>query len=159
MADPTEVDESDTDEEGAPARKNWRKELTGRAEQAEAKAAELERKLALSEAGLAGLSDKQVKALLATHEGEVSAAGFMATAKDLGFKVEVVEGTDADPEQAQRDAEVAEVSRFSGAEAPSGGGSGTSQAEINAKINAFDTPEALRDYVLANSELFGVGEG
>jgi len=155
MADPTEVEQSDDHTESSVV-----KELRVKAkrlDQAEAKTAELERKLALSEAGLTGLTDKQVKALLSAHEGEITAEAIKATADELGFAAKVeTAGVEVDSEQAQRDAEVAEVSRFSGAEAPSGGG-GMTPADVNAKIASFESPEALKEWVIANPELFSTG--
>lgn len=61
-----------------------------RAKQLENELAELRRERALEKAGLktaAGndLSERQIKALLATHEGEMTAEALRATAADLGF--------------------------------------------------------------------------
>lgn len=153
MADPTEVEESDD----RPAR-NWRKELEDKAKQAEAKAAELERKLAFSEAGLTGLSAKQVKALLAAHEGDVTAEAIKATADDLGFFVGEPAAKDdvTDPEQVQRDAEVSELAKFAGAPTPSGSAV-MSADEVKAQIDSFTSPEALKDWVLANPDFFTTG--
>ena len=153
MADPTEVEES----EDRPAR-NWRKELEDRAKQAEAERDELKRELAFSEAGLVGLSAKQRKALLAAHEGDVTAEAIKATADDLGFFVGEPAAKDdvADPEQVQRDQEVSELAKFAGAPTPSGSAVMTPD-EVKAKIDSFTSPEALKDWVLANPDLFSSG--
>ena len=152
MADPTEVEESDD----RPAR-NWRKELEDRAKQAEAERDELKRELAFSEAGLVGLTVKQRKALLAAHEGDVTAEAIKATADDLGFFVgEPPAKDDTDPEQVQRDQEVSELAKFAGAPTPSGSAV-MSPDEVQAKIDSFTSPEALKDWVLANPDLFTTG--
>ena len=158
MADPTEVDELD-DEGQAPPRKNWRKELEAQAKAAEARAAELERKLAFSEAGLTGLTPKKEAALLAAHgDDPVTAEAFKATAAEIGFAGTVAETEQAgDPEQAQRDSEVSEMSRFNGAPQPQPGTTVMSQDEITAKIESFDSPEALKAWALANPDLFTTG--
>lgn len=80
MADPTEADEDQ-----APTKKDWRKELEDRAKLAEERAERAERKVAFTEAGLTGLTDKQVKALVATHEGDMTSDALKATATELGF--------------------------------------------------------------------------
>jgi len=155
MADPSEVEQDDEDQ--APPRKNWRKELEGQRDVAEAKAADLERRLAFVEAGLTGLSDKQVKALLSAHEGEITATAIKATADELGFaaKARTAEA-EVDPEQAAREREVSELSRFAGGAQPEGSAV-MSQDEVIAKINSFDSPEALKEWALANPDLFTSG--
>jgi len=113
MADPSEDQPEESDQD-----RNWRK-LEERAKNAEERAAQLERQVAFTEAGLSDLSDKQVKALVATHEGEMTAEALKATATDLGFvKVETETPATVDPVQAQRDQEVAALAQFSGAPAP-----------------------------------------
>lgn len=112
MADPTDT-EVDEAPEGA-GESSVMKELRAkakRAEQAEARVAEMERKFALAEAGLSGLSDKQVKALLSTHEGDISGEALKATAAELGFGAPVAEQETQDPEVA---GELETLSGFSG---------------------------------------------
>lgn len=55
------------------------------ARQAQDKLAALERKLALTEAGIGSLTDRQQKALLATIDGEVTAETARQAAEELGF--------------------------------------------------------------------------
>lgn len=50
-----------------------------------ARLAEMERQVALTQAGLVSLNDKQTKALLAAHEGEFTKDALRTTAADLGF--------------------------------------------------------------------------
>jgi hypothetical protein len=54
-----------------------------RAAEAEARATEGQRKLVLHEAGLADLTERQVKALYAAHDGEVNVDSLKATATEL----------------------------------------------------------------------------
>lgn len=97
MAD-EQYDELESEEQEQPKR-NFRRVLEERAteaerkaQEAEAKYQEMERKLALRDAGLS-LSEKQIKAFVAAHEGEWSPEAVKATAEALGFsgapKVEV----------------------------------------------------------------------
>lgn len=141
MADPQDTDvEVESDDEGqAPARKNWRKELEGRASAAEQRAADLERRLALSEGGLTGLSEKQVKALLATHDGELTGDALKATATELGF-AKAPEQTDesADP---QVQAELDTMSQFA-----------------NTPVQHSAPPQAYDEVVKASQEFEGSHE-
>lgn len=80
-------DEYDPDDEGADESsviRALRKELRD----AKAEAAELpdlRRKVAFSDAGLSGLSDKQQRAILAAHDGDVTdIEGLKATAVEVG---------------------------------------------------------------------------
>jgi len=156
MADPSEVEGDEPEHEVQPARKDWRKELTAQAKAAEDRAAELERKLAFSEAELNHLNDKQRKAIFANLEGEVSAESVKAIAKELGLPTKAKMAEDADPEQAAREREVSELSRFAGGAQPEGTGVMTAD-EVVDKIHSFDSPEALREYMLANPDLFSSG--
>lgn len=87
MADPAEeTDEEVPDDEDAKGLRARLKEQSAARREAEAKAAEadsLRQELALHRAGLGNLSERQQKALFATHEGEISAETLQATAKDL----------------------------------------------------------------------------
>lgn len=81
-------DEYDPDDEGADE-SSVIKELRKQLRDAKAEAAEvpdLRRKVALSEAGLSGLSDKQQRAVLGAHDGDVTDhEGLKATAIELGL--------------------------------------------------------------------------
>jgi hypothetical protein len=68
------------------------REKANKADAAEKKATELQTENALLRAGL-DLSDAKRKALLATHDGELTADALKATARDLGF----IADTDATP--------------------------------------------------------------
>jgi hypothetical protein len=97
MADPTD----DQDQSDADSPRNLRALLEAaneRARQAEERAGtveDLQRKLLVHEAGLGSLSEKQTKALYAAHEGDLTADGLKATAKDLGFAGKADDGDDA----------------------------------------------------------------
>jgi hypothetical protein len=152
MADP-EVEEP---EGQAPAR-NWRKELEGRIKELEGQNSELSRKLAFTEAGLSGLSEKKVKALLAAHEGDISAEAIKATATELGFgaKTAEAEGESEGAEgTAEVDGELAHLSNFAGAPAPEGREVLT-QEKVDEMIKAVP-PEQLDDWMYANRHLFGI---
>jgi len=117
MADPTEVegvDEADEQDEGNPPRKNWRKELEERAKAAETRAEAAERKVALSDAGLSGLNEKQVKALLSAHDGDISGEALKATASELGFGGGTSEVASGEPAVQEHADELADLANFSG---------------------------------------------
>jgi len=147
MADHAEAEES---EGQAPAR-NWRKELEDRAKTAEDKAADLERRLAFTEAGLTDLSPKQVKALLSAHEGDISADAIKATADELGFgPPPKVAEEEVDPEQAQREQELATLTKLANSPAPGAPDPQTSVDEIRNM-----SPEAIQSYLYGNADQFG----
>lgn len=75
--------------------KKLEKDLTAR----DQRIADLERRVAFSDAGLT-LSDKQKAALLAAHDGEMSRDALRATAAELGF----IQADEPDGEAAQREA-------------------------------------------------------
>lgn len=155
MADPTEVEQSETPEES-----NVIKELRAKAkrvEEAEAKAADLERKFALSEAGLSGLNDKQVRALLSAHDGDIVADALKATASELGFVAAASQPQGESNPDVEAQAVAAEVSELSTLTSqPSVDPTAPrSAAELEAKIKSFASPEALEAFVLENPHLFG----
>lgn len=146
MADHAEAEES---EGQAPAR-NWRKELEDRAKTAEDKAAELERRLAFTEAGLTDLSPKQVKALLSAHEGDISADAIKATADELGFAPPPKTAEEeVDPEQAQREQELASLSKIAGS-APSAPDPQTTVDDVHNM-----SPDEIKAYLFGNADQFG----
>lgn len=61
------------------------REKAERADTAEAERDQLQRELVVHKAGLTDLSDKQLKALSAAHEGDWEPEGLKATATELGF--------------------------------------------------------------------------
>lgn len=56
-----------------------------RADELEPEVSKLRQQLAIAQAGLSDLNDKQVKALIASHDGEWDGESLKATAVDLGF--------------------------------------------------------------------------
>lgn len=157
VADPTEADEVDAKPE-SDQDKNWRK-LEGRAKTAEERVAQLERQLAFTQAGLDHLTDKQVKALTAAHEGEITADTLKATAEELGFgaKPETGESTPAaeGPDHSGEASELAALANSpNGAELSAGGP--LTQEQIDEKIRSFgDDMEAMDAWLAGNMHLFG----
>lgn len=100
----------------------------------EQRATAAERELAVFKAGLADLSDVQRKALLSTHEGDLTPDGLKATATALGF----VKTAEAEPEVPAE--ELAQHDRL--ASAAAGAGPAPKQQLEEAIANA-KTPEEL----------------
>jgi hypothetical protein len=159
MADPEEAEEVESEEQ-AP-KKNWRRELEDRAKVAEEKSAQLERELAFTKAGLTELSDKQVKALIAAHEGEITADGLKATADELGFGVKPQAGestpaAEAEPDHKPEAKELAELSN-SPAEHATPREAIRSQEAFDAKVRSFDNEADLEAFLRANIDLLPYG--
>lgn len=157
MADPTEAEEVEGEEEQAPKR-NWRRELEDRAKTAEEKAAQLQRELAFTKAGLDHLSDRQAVALYKVHDGDMTAEALKATADELfGAKSEPGESTPGSegPDHSAEASELAALARSPAGEAPSG--APLSQEQIDqklAEVVAEGGPDAAKDWMLANRSLF-----
>lgn len=109
MADPTEANAEvpETDQE-----RNWRK-LETKAKESTERAERLERELAFHKAGLASLTDKQVKALSAAHDGEFTPEALKATAEELGFG-QKASGESPPPVEVDHGTEAAELAALSG---------------------------------------------
>jgi hypothetical protein len=156
MADPTEAEAeqgSDAGEESPVITK-----LRKQSKQAEERAAQLERELAFTRAGLDHLTDKQVRALTAAHEGDITADALKSTADELGFLPKVSGESTPVTDGPDHSAEVSELASLAnspnGAEAPPGR---LSQEDIDRKIAeaaAEGGPEAVKDFMLANRGLF-----
>lgn len=97
MSDQTDEQYGSEDQEQPPQKRNFRRELEERAAQAEQKAAELERKLAISSAGL-DLSNPQHKYFAETYNGEMSPEAVKAKAQELGFLSDGQRAADAPKE-------------------------------------------------------------
>lgn len=111
-----------------------------RADEAEARATELERRLAVSEAGLTGLSDKRRVALFAAHDGDLEPDALKATAIELGYIQPEVEPAQTPPDERAANERI----NAAGAGAPPAGGkpelldkirSAGSEAEYWAAVN------------------------
>lgn len=72
------------------------------ARQANERVAELERKLAFTEAGVSGLTERQQKALFATLDGDITGESVRTAAEELGF-VQPAAGSAPDADQAAMD--------------------------------------------------------
>lgn len=118
---PDNYDDDNYDDDG-PAVRNMReriKQLEAEAKvgaDAQAQVEAANRKLAVYEAGLNGLSEKQMKALMATAD-DITPDSLKAAAADLGF----VKSEPAQPEPQQGNAAQADLAAFQrGAEAAAG---------------------------------------
>lgn len=151
MAEPT-----DPDDDGQPTESSVIKELRAKAkrvEEAEARAAEAERRLAFSEAGLNGLSDKQRTALLAAHDGEVNAEALRSTAEELGFGPKP-EAPAPEPEVPGTDPEVREMMRLANSPTPDREPPGAAETEFAKQIEEFDgSYQDYTQFVLRNAHL------
>lgn len=86
----TENDNEENEEEGengesSPIPRKYVRDLEKRNKESEAKLQEFERRESLRAAGLGDLNDKQMKALVASHEGEQTPEAWRTTATELGF--------------------------------------------------------------------------
>lgn len=141
MADPTELEESETEEGQAPARTNWRKELTAERDEAKNELAAVKQELALTQAGLSNLSPKQVKALLATHDGDLTGDALKATAAELGFGGPAPEVEQVETQDPQVQAELDTMSQFA-----------------NTPVQHSAPPQAYDEVVKASQEFEGSHE-
>jgi hypothetical protein len=76
------------------------REKANKYDEAMKQVADLQRDLAVRDAGLTGLKPSQMKALTLSHEGELSADALRATAEELGFIAPAPEGAPAEEQQA-----------------------------------------------------------
>lgn len=154
MADPTEANEAE--DQGSDRDKNWRK-LEDRAKKAEEKYAQLERELAFTKAGLDHLSDKQVKALTAAHEGEITAEALKATATELGFPSKAATGQSTPEAASETDHsdEARELANLSDSPASHEAGSSgrMTQEAFDKKVDECQTDEELQAFLEANVDL------
>lgn len=98
----------------------------------------LERKLALSEAGLTGLTDEQRDAITAVHKDEWNAEALKATAGRLGFGQQLGEEKPAEPQiTAEERASMQRVNAASGGQPP------PPAPELDAAIQNAETREDL----------------
>ena len=81
---PDEHDDDIEPDEGSAVIKELRAKAK-RLDEAEAKVVTLERQVAIGAAGLSDLNPTQQKALMATHEGDLTPEALKATAATLGF--------------------------------------------------------------------------
>jgi len=147
MADP--ADEEQVDDE--QPRKNWRRELEDRAKSAEDERDRLRRELAFNKAGLDSLSDKQVKALVATHEGEMTAESLRSTADELGFIPKPTETPEVEEQVEDHSDEVAALAKMSGSSPAPAKTDKTS--ELRDKLNSFKgSSQAYEKFVLDNAD-------
>lgn len=131
-------DESDLEEvDESEVIKKLRKDAA-KAGAAEAEAQTLRTENALLKAGLGGLTEKQRKAFLAAHDGELDAEALKATALELGFAK-----ADEQPQQQIPADEQAQHQRL--AEATAGAVPSEAQVKsVNDEISVTQSPEELR---------------
>lgn len=153
MADPTEVDEQEDDHTESSVVKTLRAENKRLKKDAE-DAPKLRLQLALTKGKLDTLNEKQVKALLAAHDGEIEPEALKATATELGFGQAPEPTGEETPESAEVDGELAHLSNFAGAPAPEGREVLT-QEKVDEKIASLG-PDEIDDWMYANKHLFGI---
>jgi hypothetical protein len=144
LEDDYDEDQPDEDEE-SPVVRDLRKKAS-KADKVEREAQELRTENALLKANLGTLSERQRKAILATHDGDLTPEALKATALDLGF----IEAEAPAPAQVPED-EQAEHQRA--AEATSAApASEATVTTLDDKIAAARSPEEL-DAILAQEGL------
>lgn len=97
MPDTDDLDFEDDQTTESPAIAALRKEAK-QAKKLQEERDALVRENALLKAGLSGLSEKQTKALLATHDGDMTPDAIKATAQELGFTTDAPAPTAEAPE-------------------------------------------------------------
>ena len=137
--------EVDSPSESKP---NWRRELEGRATEAEAKLAQYERRDAFRSAGL-NPDDAKVSYFVKGYEGELTPDAIAAEATAAGFLGDTPSST---PEAPHRyDAELMAEKRIALA---GEGGDPVSNPDLDAKIKATNSPEELRALMEAEGFLW-----
>lgn len=164
MADPTEAEEPE-EQEPAP-KKNWRRDLEDRLASAETRAQDAEQRAAVAEAGLTGLTPKQLRALKLSHEGDFTAEALKATAEELGFgaaKVEEQSTSEAQPTEEQNPDTKAEASKLAKlANSPAQHSPAAdiirSQEDFDAKVRSFTNEADLDKFLRDNLNLLPYGQ-
>jgi len=135
--DSVESDELEVDSP-SESKPNWRRELEGRATEAEAKLAQYERRDAFRSAGL-DPDDSKVSYFVKGYEGELTPDAIAAEATAAGF----LNGTPAaQPDTPVRyDAELMAEKRIAMA---GEGGDPVSNPDLDARIKATNSPEELK---------------
>lgn len=125
MTDTIDFDELiEEHDEDTPLIKQLRQQLRDKARSDKAKdekLAEYERKDTVRAAGLNHLTERQMKALLAAHDGEFTSDALKTTAVELGF-------AEPDPDDQAREEEMAAQQRM--AQATAGAGAAASAGKI-----------------------------
>ena len=140
-------DEQGGESEDSPAIRELRRKL--RDSEKDAKEAQtLRTENALLKANLGGLSEKQRKAILATHDGELTPEALKATATDLGFiqagdEAEAPQVTAEEQAAHQRAQEAISTAPASEAHPPS----------LEERIAAAKSPEELDQILTSAGEL------
>jgi len=98
--DPQDLDDTDEDQESEKPKTSGMKQLRDSFESAKAENSRLKRENALLKAGLGDLGGKKTQALLAAHDGDLTAEALKATATELGFIT-------SEPDEAQQQADQA----------------------------------------------------
>ena len=135
--DSVESDELEVDSP-SESKPNWRRELEGRATDAEAKLAQYERRDAFRSAGL-DPDDSKVSYFVKGYEGELTPEAIAAEATAAGF---LNGGPAAQPDTPVRyDAELMAEKRIAMA---GEGGDPVSNPDLDARIKATNSPEELK---------------
>lgn len=133
-------DDLDTDDDTTDAQPNWRRSLerraakaAKRAEEAEAKAAAAERRLAFAEAGVK-LDDPKAKWFVKGYDGDIDAAAIKAAAAEAGLVESTEPAAQVPADEQQAHERIANTS--TGADAPQG-------RDFRAEMMAAKSPEEL----------------
>lgn len=143
MPDDLESPDDEQPAEDNPVIRDLRKQAKESADW-QTKAAALERELVVHKAGLTELTDKQLKALAAAHEGDWEPDALKATAAELGFGPQPA----AEPPPPQVPPE--EMDAMQRVAAASGGQPAPPPPDLESQIANAKSPEELRA-VLANA--------
>jgi hypothetical protein len=144
---PDDLDSPDDDQQPDNSVIRTLREKAERTDAAETKAQQLERELTLHKAGLNDLSDKEIKALTAVHDGEWEPDALKATATELGF-VKQPDGTDI-PAPKVSPEELASMNRMAAAS----GGTPPPPPDLDSQIAAAQNPEELKAVLRAAGRL------
>lgn len=152
MPDDDDYADDDLDQEDeSPVIRTLRQKL----KKAEAQAAQvgpLQTENALLNAGLGGLSDKQRKALIATHEGEMTPEALKAAAAELGFPI----ATEAEPEPevpAEAQDALERMQQATSGAQPSEG----QELTLDDRIKAAKSPQEL-EAIMREADLLATGD-
>jgi hypothetical protein len=145
---PEDLDTPDDEPDDNAVIRDLRKKAE-KADAAEAEAQAARRELALHKAGLGDLTDKQMKALTATHEGDWDVESLKASATELGF---VKTPADDKPEPRIPPEEMAAHQRV----ADAAGGGPAPAFDLDAALEAAaDDPEQIKTLLAGAGLLAG----
>lgn len=144
MPDPTDTDNQQDDDQESPVIRDLRKKAK-EADRFAVENAQLKKDLILHQAGLNSLSEKQLKALTAAHDGDWTSDGIKATATELGFYSTPQPAASSEPENSP-DPAMQRVDAATGTPAQP-------PPDLDAKIRAATTPGEVMALLAQNNLL------